>query len=140
MPTNLSSIFATAGAELHKHFGELDDTGEELSEEAITLLDVGNEDEMPLPAILSAVRYEPVYDPATGEEHKIMRRTAKVLPSEFTDYEITQLPIRFEARIGEETWVHDPTQTDWGTMFVTIGLKRDMLSRLKTQERNGGAV
>lgn len=137
MPNNLSSIFADAGSILQQQFGELDDTGEELSSKAIVLL--LDPDEIELPAILSPIRYEVSLD-ARGEERKTMRRDAKVLPSDLAEYEITALPIRCEVRIGEEKWTHDSSQTEWGTMFIKIGLMREQLSRLKTQERNGGAV
>ncbi len=131
-------MFAKAAEVLHKHYGELDDTGEVLDEQAVTLR-LG-EQEYQMAAIVGDIRYQTTYSPTDGSEKKRMQRTIKVLPGVFEELGISQFPVRMEVSIGDELWSHDVAETQWSKMFVTIGLERTVLSRLNTQERNGGAV
>lgn len=115
--------------EMMQVFGERD---------AVVLLLAGQE--YHLPAIVVAVRHEAEFDAQRGDFTKRQLREIRVPTASLTDEGITTLPERCAVRIGGVEWAHDVSLTQWNEQFVTIGLRRDVLSRMSTGERNTGAV
>lgn len=136
MPTKTQSLFDRSAAKVFDLFGERDEHGE-LVPSVVLKIDA---DEYPLTAIFGEKRYEVVYSPAQNAELKSIRWSATVPTAEMTAHGLSQLPVRCEVVIADEVWSHDVAETTWEETYVTISLKRTVLSRLNTQERNGGAV
>ncbi len=136
MPTKTQTLFDRAAAKVFDLFGERDEFGEL---KPSVILRIGA-DEYPLTAIFGEKRYEKTYSPIQNEEQKSIRWNIQVPTAEMTVHGIAQLPARCEVEIADEVWSHDVAETTWEETYVTISLKRTVLSRLNTQERNGGAV
>jgi len=137
MANNLASIFSHAAGVLKTQYAERDE-GENINDEAVVLL-IGNA-EYHLPAIVGEIRYETHFDPTRGEYSKITRRDIRFNPADLETESVSDIPERSHIRIGEEEWPVDLTETEWGKLVVKVGVVRDVLSRLNTQERNGGPV
>lgn len=136
MPTKTQSLFDRSAVKVFDLFGERDEFGA-LSPSVVLKIEA---ESYPLTAIFGEKRYEVVYSPVQNAELKNIRWSIQVPTAEMTAHGLSQLPVRCEVEIADDVWSHDVAETTWEETYVTISLKRTVLSRLNTQERNGGSV
>lgn len=92
--------------------------------------------EISLEATIGAETYQHSID-QHGDTYKSIAKTVVVRTADLIAGGVTSLPEICHVSIGDEEWPHDVGTTQWNDTFVTIGLRRDVLQRIKTQEMNG---
>lgn len=135
MSSRISSVFAKAAEVLHKHYGELDDTGEVLDEQAVTL--VIGEQPHEFPAVIGVLKFGMVQS-SRGDWIRQATREVRIQRALVDAAGITDLPGRCHLQINDDEWaISMEDGTEFTAMFLVLKVRRDITTNIRAQERNG---